>query len=142
MSHRRSRRRKVEKKERRKFAAKAVGLLAVIMLFVALFGPYPIRVDPFTMMGFSLTAFSILFGFYLTIIADRKLQIGRTAALFLWIAITLLLLSALGNAIVSLYGVNTRITAAFSNAFMAAAIVMGVVLIPWALDKAFEEGRK
>jgi len=87
----------------------------------------------------SLTAGSILLSFFLTILADEKLQIGRSQALVMWLATLLLLITGLISILV-FTGLDTIASLlSISNLLFALGLLIGIIGI-WTLKRGYYEG--
>jgi len=117
-----------------------LGLLGIAVV-ISYFKP-PQIYNPLLVMGFTLTAFSILFGFFITILGNPRIQIGRKPALFIWAATFMLLFSVFGNYAAAFYGVDELLASTFSTSLVVVLIVLAVVLMVWGVVGAYQEEKR
>ena len=140
------RRRSVKKREKdlRKYVGMGYLFLAGIIIGVFLFSYInpPQLQEPLLVMGFTLTAFSIMFGFFITILGNPRIQIGRFPAIMIWVATMLLLLSVFGNYLSVFYGFDFVVVSGLTNVLPASLLLLAIILMTWGIIGAYKEERK
>ena len=86
----------------------------------------------------SLTAGSILLSFFLTILTDEKLQIGRGKAFLIWLSITLFLVSGVIS-LLTILGLDSIISLLTMTNLLFALGILLILMGMWVLKRGYYE---